>query len=121
MANEEAAKPKIQPYFKHLLICTGPRCAPEDSEELFKSLGEKLESVGLTGGEFRVKRTRCSCFAVCREGPIICIQPDGIWYCNVTPEVMDRILREHLKGGRPVESNIFHRGPTAPIRGGSYG
>jgi (2Fe-2S) ferredoxin len=41
----------------------------------------------------------------------MCVQPDGIWYYNVTPENMDRIIAEHLVGGRPVEELVFHRGP----------
>ncbi|NNN04946.1 MAG: hypothetical protein HKL90_03500 [Elusimicrobia bacterium] len=107
-------RPKIQPYDKQLLVCTGTRCAPESSEPLFKSLGEKLKAHGLAEGAARVKRTRCSCFAVCKKGPIVCVQPDGVWYCDVTAEVMDRIIVEHLKGGRPVEEHVFHRGPGAP-------
>ncbi|MBI3812460.1 MAG: (2Fe-2S) ferredoxin domain-containing protein [Nitrospirae bacterium] len=102
-------KPSIKPYHKHLLVCTGPRCTSGESETLFKMLGEKLQEHGLEEGEFRVKRTRCSCFAVCRGGPIVVIQPDGAWYYGVTPEVLDRILKEHLKEGKPVQEHIFYQ------------
>lgn len=118
MSVQTEEKPKIQPYRKQLLICTGPRCAPEASEALFESLGLKLKEYGLTEGACRVKRTRAGCFAVCKKGPIVCVQPDGIWYFGVTPEVMDRIIVEHLKGGRPVEDHIFHRGPGDPSEAG---
>lgn len=100
---------KLQPYTRHLLVCTGPRCAPETSEELFALLGEKLKAHGLTSGALRVKRTRSHCFAVCKEGPVVVVYPDGIWYCEVTPEVMDRIIVEHLQGGVPVQEHIFHQ------------
>jgi (2Fe-2S) ferredoxin len=104
----KAEKPSIKPYNKHLLICTGPRCSSGEAEVLFKMLGEKLAAHGLEGGGFRVKRTRCSCFAVCKGGPILVVHPDGIWYYGVTPEVLDRILKEHLKEGKPVQEHIFH-------------
>lgn len=110
---------KIQPYTRHLLVCTGPRCAPETSERLFESLGEKLKAHGLTSGTLRVKRTRCTCFAVCKEGPIVVVYPEGIWYCTVTPEVMDRIIIEHLKDGAPVQEYIFHRVETVGLAGNS--
>ena len=47
----------------------------------------------------------------CRGGPVLCVQPDGIWYCNVTSENMDRIISQHLVGGQPVEDLVFHQGP----------
>ena len=59
----------------------------------------------------RVKRSRVSCFAACKGGPIICVQPDGIWYYNVTPENMDRIIEQHLVGGQVVQDLVFHQGP----------
>ena len=106
------AKPKMQDYKRHLLVCVGPRCTENgESEALFASLGEKFKAAGIDKGEQRVKRTRTQCFATCTSGPIVCVQPDGVWYYNVTEPNLDRIIREHLVGGQPVEDLIYHRGP----------
>lgn len=108
-------KPKIADYRRHLLVCVGPRCAHEgESQQLFDSLGEKFKAAGLDQGHLRVKRTRVHCFAACRGGPVLCVQPDGVWYYNVTPRNLDRIIAEHLVAGRPVEELVFHRGPESP-------
>ena len=43
------------------------------------------------------------------DGPIAVVYPEGVWYAGVTPELLERIVVEHLKGGRIVESAVFHR------------
>ncbi len=105
-------KPRMGEYRRHLMLCVGPRCAQEgEAQALFDSLGERFKAAGLDKGDLRVKRTRAYCFATCKAGPVLCVQPDGIWYYNVTPANMDRIITEHLLGGVPVEDLIYHRGP----------
>lgn len=105
-------KPSIEAYRRHLLVCTGPRCTQDgQSQALFDSLGDKFKAAGLHEGPDRVKRSRVSCFAACRGGPILCVQPDGVWYYNVTPENMQRIVDQHLVRGEVVEDLVFHRGP----------
>lgn len=106
-------KPTMGAYKRHLILCTGPRCtANGESQALFERLGEKFKAAGIDKGELRVKRTRAHCFATCKGGPVMCVQPDGIWYYNVTDANMDRIIRQHLVGGEPVEELIYHRGPV---------
>jgi len=106
-------KPKLGTYRRHLLVCTGPRCsANSDAQALFDSLGERFRQAGVDAGALRVKRTRVSCFAACKGGPILCVQPDGVWYYNVTPENMQRILDQHLVGGEVVADLVFHQGPA---------
>lgn len=106
----EVAKPKIGDYRRHLLVCTGPRCTADgESQALFDSLGAKIKAAGLDAGDLRVKRSRVNCFAACKGGPILCVQPDGTWYYDVTGEVMDHIIEEHLIGGRPVVEHVFHQ------------
>lgn len=107
---KEVVKPKIGSYHRHLLVCTGPRCSADgESQALFDSLGDKFKAAGLNAGDLRVKRSRVSCFAACKGGPIVCVQPDGTWYYNVTPENMDRIIDDHLCHGKRVEDLVFHQ------------
>ncbi|WP_342618544.1 NAD(P)H-dependent oxidoreductase subunit E [Rhodoferax sp. GW822-FHT02A01] len=110
----ELQKPKIAAYKRHLLVCTGPRCTEDGaSQALFDSLGDKFKAAGVHEGELRVKRSRVNCFAACKGGPVMCVQPDGTWYYNVTDVNMDRIVEEHLVHGRVVQDLVFHQGPQA--------
>lgn len=109
-AESVVVKPKISDYKRHLLVCTGPRCTQNgEAQALFDSLGEKLKAAGLHAGDSRIKRSRVSCFAACKGGPVMCVQPDGTWYYNVTPENMDRIIAEHLVKEKPVADLVFHQ------------
>lgn len=103
-------KPTLKPFGRHILVCVKGRCAETgNAEGLFDVLRDKLAVAGLDAGGRRVKRTKCQCFAICKEGPIVVVYPEGVWYCRVTPQVLDRIVNEHLIAGQPVEEFLFHR------------
>ncbi len=108
--SEILPKPKMGQYKRHLLVCVGERCTENgESQALFEKLGEKFKAAGINSGALRVKRTRTHCFATCKSGPVMAVQPDGIWYYNVTEQNMDRIINEHFVNGNPVEELIYHR------------
>lgn len=100
----------MAPYSRHILVCTGGFCSPDRrGEELYTLLADLLQRENLLFGPDRVKRGETPCLGVCSNGPIVVVYPDGIWYAGVTPELLERIVVEHLKQNRPVEDAVFHR------------
>ncbi len=118
---------------RHIFLCaqqSTPRCSTsEESAEVWRHLKRRLKELDLNTppprwqGDFgvdpepvprgagRVLRTKVDCLRVCEQGPIAVVYPDGVWYHSVTVPVMERIITEHLVGGRVVEEYVFARGP----------
>jgi len=88
-------------------MCNGPRCTEggDQAEQMFLKLGEKIDS----RPDLKVKRTRSNCFAVCKNGPILVVYPEGVWYGGVDEPVLERIVEEHLQGGNEVSEHVIHR------------
>ena len=107
----------MEPYARHVVICTGGFCSPDrQGRALYSLLAALLQREGLLFGPGRVKRGETPCLGVCAGGPIVVVYPEGIWYHGVTPGLLERIVVEHLRDGRVIEDAVFHRlaPPPAP-------
>ena len=96
----------------HIFVCASCRvngmqkgmCYSKDSVKVVQKFMEEVEDRDLIN-EVMVSNT--GCLGVCNKGPVVVVYPEGTWYGNVKVEDVERIVEEHIEGGKVVQELVI--------------
>ncbi len=92
-----------------VIVCQGAGCVSSGSRQITKAI-EELATKELGPDAVEVKPTGCHGF--CQRGPVVIVEPDGVFYSYVKVEDASEIVHSHLRDNRPVERLLYRHPAT---------
>jgi NADH:ubiquinone oxidoreductase subunit F (NADH-binding)/(2Fe-2S) ferredoxin len=94
----------MKAYRVELMVCAGTGCVSNHSLEIKEALEKEIAKQKLQL-EARVVITGCNGF--CGAGPLLVVQPDGIFYQLLKVSDVPLLVSEHLVNGQPVKKLMY--------------
>jgi (2Fe-2S) ferredoxin len=91
----------ITAHRRHVLVCRGPRCSAHGSAGVANALAAELRA--RERDDDAVLVTQTGCLVPCNLGPIVVVHPEDVWYTNLDPDAVRRIVDDHLCEGKVVD------------------
>ncbi len=92
-----------------LMLCSGTGCHASGTRDFQTALEKELDRQGLAE-EIKIIETGCNGF--CAVGPVMLVQPEGIFYQKLKVKDVPHLVEEHFLKGRPVKK-LFYVEPAS--------
>jgi len=86
---------------KGIVLCAGTGCRGAGALEVWEAFRREI------GERADVRLMNTCCHGFCERGPIVIVEPEGIFYQRVTPKDVAEIVAETLNGGKVIERLLY--------------
>lgn len=100
-------------YTRHIFLCTGegPCTEGASAEHLWQYLKQRLQALEPDLARPTIGRSKTDCLRICKAGPVALVYPEGTLYYGLDESKLERVIVEHLFGGKPVEEYAIMQAP----------
>ena len=96
---------QLKKYKHQILVCGGAGCVSSGCAEVSLAAESIVSQLGFSGS---IKVMETGCMGTCAVGPVLLVQPEGVFYTNMTPEKAEKVLSAFLIDGKVLEEHTFY-------------
>jgi len=89
-----------------VFVCQGTGCVSSGSPDIQNEIEQEIKKAGIQGVQLKLT----GCHGFCQQGPIVVVEPDGVFYSQVQEKDVTEIVESHLRDNTPVE-RLFYKHP----------
>jgi NADH-quinone oxidoreductase subunit F len=89
-----------------VLVCCGPGCLANGAADILKAFRNELDEAG-SDAKVKPLLKGAGCHGLCSAGPLVILEPKGIFYTKVRASRVPRIVRESVVGKKVLEDLLY--------------
>lgn len=82
-----------------VIVCRGRSCRKYDAQLVFENFKQNLPP--------DVELISVPCLGQCGNGAMVLIEPDGVWYWQVHPDEVKKVIEQHIIRKKPVKAMLY--------------
>ncbi len=90
------------PDVPRIRLCSGTACTATGTPKVIGAIEEEAAKRGI-----HVDVVKTGCQGLCQKGPVMKVEPDGIFYQKVKPEHARSIMSYTVAGGLPFRQSLY--------------
>jgi len=102
-----------------IMICCGPGCLASGSQVIIDTFRKTLKKKKIKGVSVEAV-VETGCHGLCEQGPLVVLEPDGLFYTKVKPKHVDEIIDRSIRKNEVIDK-LLYTDPVSKKKEKEYG